>query len=141
MKLNEEAFETEIVASLVIHGGYEEGHYNEFDREIGLAFSTTLEFIRETQLEQWDRLVKLHGGPNEAQQAFRQRLAKELDARGTVDVLRQGVVDHGVTIKLAYFRPAHSLTPALVQRYDKNMLSVIRQLRYEQSSDRSVDLA
>ncbi|HEX6572993.1 MAG TPA: DEAD/DEAH box helicase family protein, partial [Steroidobacteraceae bacterium] len=141
MRVDEQAFETEIVAWLVERGGYEAVEYDEFDREVGLDFGTTLRFIGATQQSDWDRLIKLHGGVAKAQQAFKQRLVKELDARGSVDVLRQGVVDHGVTIKLAYFRPAHGLTPALVERYGRNVLSVIRQLRYEAGTDKSVDLA
>ena len=44
---------------------------------------------------------------------FVQRLASELDKRGTVDVLRRGVVDRNITIRLAYFKPAQGLTPEL----------------------------
>lgn len=141
MRVDEAAFEMEIVASLVGHGGYEETNAHEFDTEAGLDFGLTLAFIGVTQQEQWDRLIRLHGGQNTAQQVFKQRLVKELDSRGTVDVLRHGVVDHGVSVQLAYFRPAHGLTPELVARYERNYLSVTRQLRYEKDSDKSVDLA
>src|SRR6266536_1620253 len=69
--------------------------------------------------ERTELAIMLHGGdPDTAQRAFADRLAKELDSRGTVDVLRRGVIDLGVTIQLAYFRPAHGLTPELVRRYD-----------------------
>ena len=40
---------------------------------------------------------------------FLKRLAAELDERGTVDVLRHGVKDLGVDVRLAYFKPAHGL--------------------------------
>ena len=139
MTLYEQPFEAEIVDNLTRHGGYEQEQ--DFDREVGLDFGTTLRFIGATQREQWERLTKLHGGADQAQQAFRLRVAKELDSRGTVDVLRQGVVDHGVTIRLAYFRPAHGLTPELVARYERNVLTVVRQLRYDSGSEKSVDLA
>jgi type I restriction enzyme R subunit len=33
-------------------------------------------------------------------------VAKELDLRGTLDVLRHGVTDSGVRLRLAFFRPA-----------------------------------
>ncbi len=142
MTVDERAFETEIVASLVEHGGYEQTGWHGFDAEAGLDFGMTLSFIGATQQAQWDTLLTRHGGDADAtQRAFKARLAKELDARGTVDVLRRGVVDHGVTIQLAYFRPAHGLTPELVQRYDANRLTVIRQLRYDPRSDNSLDLA
>lgn len=140
MSVEERAFQDEIIAWMVAHGGYGEVHHSQFDREIGLDFGTTLTFIGATQQEEWDRLVKLHDGADKAQQAFRRRLVKELDSRGTVDVLRHGVVDHGVTIRLAYFRPPHGLTSALVQRYDSNILTVIRELHYETGSEKAVDL-
>jgi len=141
VRVDEAAFEAEIVASLVEYGGYEQTSAHEFDTQAGLDFGLTLAFIGATQQEQWDRLIKLHGGQDNAQRAFQQRLVKELDSRGTVDVLRHGVVDHGVTIQLAYFRPAHGLTPALVARYENNHLSVTRQLQYERDSNNAVDLA
>ena len=42
--------------------------------------------------------------------------------------------------RLAFFRPASGLTPELVERYGANVLSVTRQLRYESSSNRTIDL-
>ena len=94
------------------------------------------EFIGATQGELWSRLVdSAYGGdPDRAQAGFVQRLASELDRRGTVDVLRRGVVDRNFTIRLAFFRPAHGLTPELAQRYEANVLSVTRQLPFEPSS-------
>ena len=58
-----------------------------------------------------------------------------------VDVARHGAVDQGVSLRLAYFRPAHGLTPDLVARYDANRLTATRQLRYDPASGRSLDLA
>ena len=75
-------------------------------------------FIGATQIDAWEELIKRYGGDQPtAQRKFAERLSSELDKRGTVDVLRHGVVDLGVTIKLAYFKPAHGLTPELIQRY------------------------
>ena len=73
-------------------------------------------FIGATQIEAWEKLIERHGGdPDDGAAQVRQRLADELDRRGVVDVLRHGVVDHGVTIQLAYFKPAHGLTPELMR--------------------------
>ena len=72
---------------------------------------------------------------------FAKRLAAELDSRGTVEVLRHGVVDLGVTIRLAFFKPAHGLTPELQRLYVANRVSVTRQLAYEQGSTKTLDLA
>ncbi len=55
-------------------------------------------------------------------------------------MLRHGVVDLGVTIRLAFFRPAHGLTDVLVRRYGSNRLTVTRQLPYQPGSTRTLDL-
>ncbi len=141
MRPDEEAFEKEIAGWLIERGGYEAGAASNFDAGLGIDTSELAVFIGDTQAEDWNRLVMLHGGSTEtAQQAFYARLAAELDKRGTVDVLRRGVIDHGVLIRLAYFRPAHGLTPELVQRYRANRLTVTRQLEYEQGSRKKLDL-
>jgi type I restriction enzyme, R subunit len=94
-----------------------------------------------TQAEAWRNLIKWRGGDSgRAQREFLGRLVHEIEGRGTVDVLRHGVVDQGVTIRLVYFRSAHGLTPELVRRYAANRLTVTRQLRYDAGSDKAIDL-
>ena len=147
--VHEAAFEAHIAGFLVNHGGYRhrkdgttdgESH---FDSVAGLDTADLFEFIGATQRERWDQLVDAGYGGDEvlARAGFVQRLASQLDKRGTVDVLRRGVVDRNVRIRLAFFRPASGLTPELVQRYEANVLSVTRQLRYEPPSNKTLDLA
>ena len=54
---------------------------------------------------------------------FAQRVAAEIDARGVLDVLRQGVKDRGVQIDLAYFRPGHTLAADALDEYNANVLT------------------
>ena len=131
---NEELFEDAISEYLVEHGGYlmrkvgaHGAHASDFDPVRGLDVVELLSFIRDTQHEEWQRLLTNYGGDEEASAAgFVKRLADQIDDRGTVDVLRRGVVDHGVTIHLAFFKPAHGLTPELVERFAANRLTVTR---------------
>ena len=44
------------------------------------------------------------------------------------------------TIRLAFFKPAHGLTPELVERYEANRLTVTRQLPYEAGATKTLDL-
>ncbi|MEX1177033.1 MAG: type I restriction endonuclease [Nitriliruptor sp.] len=85
--------------------------------------------------------MKLSSDAAKARAQFADRVAKELDTRGTVDVLRHGVVDLGVPFRLASFKPAHGLTPSLVERYEQNRLTVTRQLPFESGSTKTLDLA
>jgi type I restriction enzyme R subunit len=69
------------------------------------------------------------------------RIADEITARGTIDVLRKGVKEMGQTLKLAYFVPAHELTPELRAQYEANILTVTRQAHVSESNaSDSVDL-
>ena len=146
--VDEAAFEAFICASLVGSGGYDEvkvgtaqGAPADFDPVRALDTAELFAFIGATQIEEWDRLLTLYGGdPDKVQRGFADRLAKELDSRGTVDVIRHGIVDLGVSVRLAFFRPASGLTPALLERYGKNRLTVTRQLPYDAGSTRTVDV-
>lgn len=57
-------------------------------------------------------------------------VARELDLRGTFDVLRHGVADSGVKLRLAFFQPTSGLNAEALAAYATNVLTVIRQVRY-----------
>jgi hypothetical protein len=85
-------------------------------------------------------LVKLSAMRRRRRRSSRTGWRRSSMPAGTVDVLRHGVVDLGVTIRLAFFRPAHGLTPELVERYEQNRLTVTRQLPYEAGSTKTLDV-
>jgi type I restriction enzyme R subunit len=140
LKADERKFEGAIEASLLERGGYAKGDPRLFDRALGLDPGDMFAFVSETQPDEWRELSARHGSEEAARTTFLKRLAAELDERGTVDVLRHGVKDLGVELRLAFFKPAHGLTAELVARYEANRLTLVRQLRYEES-DNSIDLA
>ncbi len=136
----EAAFEEAIESHLLVNG-WVPGAASHYRRDLGLDTAVLFEFIGATQPDEWDRLVGLHGGTTEAQHRFAKRLASEIDSRGTVDVLRRGVEDMGVRIRLAFFAPAHDVTPELRRLYDANLLVVSRQVHHSESRPQdSVDV-
>ena len=147
MKPDERHFEDAITGSLVEQGGYRVCKWGtkpewvaDFDRMRGLDTSELFVFVEATQPQAWERLVAVHGGPDGARTQFADRLAKQLDERGTVDVLRHGVSDHGIEVRLAYFKPAHGLSPELTERYLANRLTITRQLPYDAAATKTLDL-
>lgn len=139
--VKEKQFETEVVESLVATGGYTQGINDFYDVQLGIDGSELLAFIGGTQIEKWSTLIdRLGGDADETQIKFKQRLASDLDKHGTLHVLRRGVEEQGLRFDLAYFRPAHSKNPELVEAYSKNRLTVTRQLRYSAAHGNSVDL-
>ena len=85
-------------------------------------------------------MTRYGGDRGSAEAGLLKRVAGEIDGRGTLDVLRHGVVDLGVSFRLVFFRPAHGLTPELLARYEANRLGVIRQLPYGAGEGKTLDL-
>ena len=133
-------FEEAIEAHLLGHG-WISGTASNYRTSLGLDTAELYAFIGATQPKEWERLLGLHGGADVAQRKFAERLATEINQRGTVDVLRRGVVDLGVRVSLAYFRPAHEITLDLLALYEANRCTVTRQVHFsEHDTDKSVDL-
>lgn len=105
-----------------------------YDKKFGLFEDELIAFVQASQPKQWAELVKRHGGEQLASAKLLKRVADELTARGTIDVLRGGVKDTGVSIQLACFAPANGLTPALAAQYDANRCAVVRQLHHSESA-------
>lgn len=142
MSLDRElAFETEVCESLAAQGWlYVEGDAQRYDRARALFPSDVLDFVQTTQPKEWAALTKSHGA--KAAEVLLARLRAQLDQRGTLSVLRQGIDLLGLkqTLKLAEFRPALGINPDILARYAQNRLRVVRQVRYSLHNQNSIDL-
>ncbi|MEV4712825.1 type I restriction endonuclease [Micromonospora sp. NPDC049374] len=140
MVYQEQKFEVAI-ASALISSGWLRGTANHFDRQSGLDTAELFAFIGATQADEWAKLLAYQGNdPDLAQRQFAQYLARQIDERGPLDVLRRGVRDKGVLIRLAYFKPAHAITDDAIKLYRANRLTVTRQLAYSTSNNNTLDL-
>jgi type I restriction enzyme, R subunit len=139
--LGEQAFEVRVEDEL-LRRGWMRGQRT-YSAELGLDTGELFRFVGATQAKAWAKLIQLHGGdPDTAQKQFALRVAAEIDARGVLDVLRQGVKDRGVPIALAYFRPGLLLAADALDDYNKNVLTVERQLHFSaRDATQSVDMA
>ena len=103
----EQAFEDRVEYELLQRGW--ETATGTYNAELGIHTGALWEFISKTQFEPWRKLLELYGGDQDtAMRQFALRVASEIDSRGVLDVLRQGVKDRGVQMDLAYFRPGLS---------------------------------
>ncbi len=135
----EKAFEENIESSLLSKsGGYLKGDPAAYDRELALDTAALLKFIKDTQKDEWDKLAVVHGADTEKK--FLSRLIQELESRGMLDCLRNGITDYGKKFKLAYFKPVSRLNPETQKLYDKNILAVTRQAHYSLKNENSVDV-
>ena len=143
MIISEKGFEDTIERDLINKCGYTKRITDEYSISLGLMENVVFEFIEKTQAEIWKKLVSrgYSGETAAARTGFIKRLAKEISSRGTVDVLRHGVIDLGIEIRLAYFKPAHELSSDVNERFAMNEISIVRQFKYEENSNKSIDLA
>ncbi len=141
-KHTERAFEDAIEHALVAGGGWTAGSAQAFDRERALFPEEFFAFVQASQTELWEELKQQHGASLES--AVIDALAKSLESRGTLDVLRHGFKFYGRKLDCAYFRPAHALNPDILARYGQNRLQVTRQIHFAPAGhadeDQSIDL-
>lgn len=142
MDTSERRFEDEIEYALTHVGPseldlYESRDPNGYDKALGLYPQDLLDFVRETQPQQWERLERIHGA--KAGEKFCKRVAREFDRRGVVEVLRRGVEDLGARFKLVFFAPGSDLNELLAEKYWANRMTVVRQLHYSTKNENSVD--
>lgn len=134
----ENIFESAIIESLTEQGGYTFIPTPQYSRDLAFDKTTILTFLKETQAKQWERLKAIHGEAMEYK--IIQRLYKELDMRGTLDVLRKGFIDYGVRFSMAYFKPDSGNNPDTLALYAQNRLSVMRQVFFSEKNSKSLDL-
>jgi type I restriction enzyme R subunit len=126
---DERTFEGNVVASL-LSDGWRAGDPTAYDAELGLDTSQLTEYLGATQGDDFNELADRCGGTEVAQATFLKVLAKRIDERGTLDVLRKGITVEGLAFKLFHPRPSLTLAEDALADYRENRVTVTRQLHY-----------
>lgn len=136
----EAVFEEHIVASLRDGLGYVE-RQSELHYDVVRALDPELlfQFLKETQPQEWAKLEAQL--PGQAEEELLKRLVKALSDSPAHVVLREGLkFVPNIKFSLCYFRPASALNPDLLALYGKNILSVMRQVRYSAKNSNAIDV-
>ena len=121
-------FETAIEHGLTTRGGYAKGDPSGFDEALALFPEEATAFLRASQPARWTQLEALLGAKTDA--TVIDALAKELEVKGTLHVLRHGFRCYGKTLRMAYFRPNSALNPEAAALYGANRLTITRQVAF-----------
>lgn len=140
----EKHFEEHIVKYLSRHITPEFAEYGQkdtssYDKDLCLIPEDIIGFIKDTQKEKYDALTLQYG--NNTEKKILENVAAKLNKYKTLRVLRETLDDRGQHINLVYFKPIHSKTPEHQEKFTKNRLTVIRQLKYSKKNENSVDIA
>lgn len=137
--LKESAFEEHIEKELARTHKYRkrnaEINYDKattFDREL------LFEFLRATQGEKMARLEETYGDTLESR--LLRRIDGQISEHGVIHLLRKGVDEGPVHFDLMFFRPASGLNPDIEKLFRANIFSVMRQVKFSQTTEQSVDV-
>ena len=135
-------FEAAICEHLLANGWlYAEGDAANYDKQNALYLPDLMAWLETTQPDSLQRLNKTHGAATGKNLA--ERVRKNLNDRGTLDVLRRGVEMLGLAkpLFLVQFKPALAINPVIQQHYAANRLRVVRQVHHSlNKGHESIDL-
>lgn len=134
----ERAFEFHVEDLLLKQGGWHSGTNAEWDKTRAMFPARVFAFIETTQPKLWADMAALHG--RNLQPMLLDALGKELDIKGSLHVLRHGFKFYGKLFRLAYFKPAHTLSPDVLALYGNNQLTVTRQVPCHLGDHSTVDM-
>lgn len=138
-KANELTFQNDMLKHLLA-SGWLLGNAEHYNRELALYPDDLLGFVKETQVEQWQKFCALY--PSNPERHFLERVAtqlnktdpnaasKEMRTFGTLGVLRHELRHRGTRFSLCQFKPEHDLNPDTLARYAKNRCRVVPEVAY-----------
>ncbi len=137
-EIMEKKFEADIEQYLLTEGGYTKGTQATYDKELAMDLETLITFFQKTQPKAWERFEKKYGAT--AQKQLYKTIQGDIVRYGLIYVLRNGVDDFGIKLKLCYFAPASELNAELVEKYNQNILTCTRQFAYSTKNRNTIDM-
>ena len=148
MDVSEKRFEYDIEQYLITQGGYEQFvgqdkdgnwvHNRQHDVDKCIYMDVLCEFIAKTQPKEWAKYTKYYG--DKAADKLYTRLEQTISNEGLISVLRNGITDMGVKLKVCYFKPESTLNETLNEQYAANILGCTRQFQYSVNNGNTIDM-
>ncbi|WP_027614912.1 type I restriction endonuclease subunit R [Pseudomonas sp. LAIL14HWK12:I9] len=123
----EAQFQQDIIKALAAQS-WLVGTASGYDRRTALYTEDVLGYFKEAWPERWDKFSKAN--PNDPDGVLVQKLVRELEQSGTLDVLRHGFKLPAVKVELCSFQPDHGMNPDTLKRYQCNRLRVVPEVSY-----------
>lgn len=147
MDTSEKRFEYDIEQYLISHG-YEQFngqdkdgnwvHNRHHDVDKCIYLDVLCEFIAKTQPKEWAKYTRYYG--DKAAEKLYTRLEQTISNDGLISVLRNGIVDMGVKLRVCYFKPESTLNETLNAQYAANILGCTRQFQYSANKANTIDM-
>ena len=123
----EAKFQQDIIDALAAQG-WLVGTTSGYDRRTALYTEDVLGYFKDAWPERWDKFAKAN--PNNSDDVLLQKLVRELEQSGTLDVLRHGFKLPAVKVELCSFQPDHGMNPNTLKRYQCNRMRLVPEVSY-----------
>ncbi|MBT4327317.1 MAG: type I restriction endonuclease subunit R [Candidatus Nitrosopelagicus sp.] len=133
----EKNFEDDIVNSLV-QSGYNVRVSENYDSALGLDSETLFQFLNDSQSDEISKIEHDFGA--KSKEKITDTINSEITQRGVIDVIRNGIKINDASLLFSYRKPQSQKNKILSELYQKNIFTVIRQLRFSQTTSESIDL-
>ncbi|MGI6407259.1 MAG: type I restriction endonuclease subunit R [Thiopseudomonas sp.] len=123
----EHQFQQDIITAMTAQG-WLTGPASGYNRTTALYTEDFLGYFKDAWPERWEKFAKAN--PNKPEDVLVQKLVRELEQSGTLDVLRHGFKLPGVKVETCSFKPDHGMNPDTLRRYQCNRLRVVPEVSY-----------
>ena len=134
----EKGLEQHITQYLCFINGFQESHFNTYNRTDCVDEELLFHFLNTTQEKEVKKLQATHGSQFKSKLLF--RINNQIKTLGIIEVLRKGIIDNNVKIKLFYDRPVSNLNEKDWKLYNQNIFSVTRQVHYSLKNENALDM-
>jgi|APSaa5957512535_1039671.scaffolds.fasta_scaffold02830_5 type I restriction enzyme, R subunit len=123
--ISESQFEKNIQSHL-LNNGYIKGDNKDFNKEYVIDEKLFFQFIQDIQKEKWQKLQEING--EDIKEKILQAYQKEIESNSLIHVIRKGFSVSGVKLDCLFFKPESSMNKEAEPLYQKNILSIMRQV-------------
>ena len=134
----EKGLEAHITQHLCLVNAFEERHFSKYNRVDCVDEDLLFNFLQTTQEKEVMKLQSIHGINFRSKVLY--RLNNQIKSSGIIEVLRKGIIDNNIKIKLFFDKPVSSLNEKDLTLYNQNIFSVTRQVHFSTQNENSLDL-
>jgi type I restriction enzyme R subunit len=134
----EKGLEAHITQHLCLVNTFEERHFSNYNRLDCVDEDLLFNFLQATQKREVMKLQTIHGINFRSKVLY--RLNNQIKTFGIIEVLRKGITDNNIKLKLFFDKPVSGLNEKDLALYNQNIFSVTRQVHYSTKIENSLDL-
>lgn len=134
----EKGLEAHITRHLCLVSAFEERHHSQYNRMDCVDEDLLFYFLQNTQEKEVIKLQTIHGSNYRSKVLY--RLNNQIKTFGIIEVLRKGITDNNIKLKLFFDKPVSDLNKKDAELYSQNIFSVCRQVHYSKLNENALDM-